>query len=173
MPAREAFAKMEAVETFWLKCGPLPPNDWARATAATLAEQDEEEAEAKAAALVAAREGNGAGAVVGVGAGGGAGGKQRAGKVGFVVTASVRANLRSLARAVAAAKYPILLQGPTSSGKTTLVEYLAARLGYHCVRVNNHEHTDIQEYTGSYAADGNGKLAFQEVSKTGALPLAV
>ncbi|CAM9579045.1 unnamed protein product, partial [Hapterophycus canaliculatus] len=49
-----------------------------------------------------------------------------------------------------------------SAGKTSIVEYLAARLGHRCVRINNHEHTDIQEYTGSYAADGNGKLAFQE-----------
>lgn len=43
------------------------------------------------------------------------------------------------------------------------MEYLARRLGHRCVRINNHEHTDIQEYTGSYAADGSGKLAFKEV----------
>ena len=39
-------------------------------------------------------------------------------------------------------------QGPTSIGKTSMVEYLAARCGYKCVRINNHEHTDVQEYIG-------------------------
>ena len=54
-----------------------------------------------------------------------------------------------------------------SAGKTSIVEYLAARLGHRCVRINNHEHTDIQEYLGSYVPDSNagghgGKLVFQE-----------
>ena len=52
-------------------------------------------------------------------------------------------------------------QGPTSAGKTTLVEYLAARTGHACVRVNNHEHTDVAEYLGQYAADPQtGRLCF-------------
>lgn len=71
-------------------------------------------------------------------------------------------NLRRLSRAVAAGSWPILLEGPTSTGKTTLVEYLAARSGHRCLRINNHEHTDIQEYTGCYATDSNGKLCFRE-----------
>lgn len=54
------------------------------------------------------------------------------------MTASVQFNLRNLARAVACSKAPVLLQGPTSSGKTSLVEYLAARTGNVCYRVNNH-----------------------------------
>lgn len=29
-----------------------------------------------------------------------------------------------------------------------MVEYLAARCGFKCVRINNHEHTDVQEYIG-------------------------
>jgi midasin len=29
-----------------------------------------------------------------------------------------------------------------------MIEYLAARCGYKCVRINNHEHTDVQEYIG-------------------------
>ena len=87
----------------------------------------------------------------------------------FVLTPSVSTNLHLLTRAVAAGKYPILLQGPTSSGKTSIVTYLAARLGHHCVRINNHEHTDLQEYLGSYVTDTSGKLVFQE----GALVQAV
>jgi midasin len=30
------------------------------------------------------------------------------------------------------------------------------------IRINNHEHTDIQEYIGSYIPDKDGKLKFQE-----------
>lgn len=36
------------------------------------------------------------------------------------------------------------LQGPTSAGKTSLVAYLAAQTGHPFVRINNHEHTDLQ-----------------------------
>ena len=39
----------------------------------------------------------------------------------------------------------------------------AAKLvGATCVRINNHEHTDLQEYVGSYAPDERGKLVFKE-----------
>ena len=61
------------------------------------------------------------------------------------------------------------LQGPTSTGKTSLVSYLAAQTGHRCVRINNHEQTDLQEYLGSYVADENGRLVFRE----GALVTAV
>ena len=80
----------------------------------------------------------------------------------FVLTQSMTKNLRRLARAVASGPWPVLLEGPTSAGKTTMVEYLAARCGHRCVRINNHEHTDVQEYTGSYASDSNGRLCFRE-----------
>ena len=56
----------------------------------------------------------------------------------------------------------MLLQGPTSAGKTSLVQYLAKATGHHCLRVNNHEHTDLQEYVGMYSADEKGQLKFQE-----------
>uniref|UniRef100_M4C1N6 Midasin n=1 Tax=Hyaloperonospora arabidopsidis (strain Emoy2) TaxID=559515 RepID=M4C1N6_HYAAE len=80
----------------------------------------------------------------------------------FVLTKSVEENLRHLSRAALIGNYPVLLQGPTSAGKTSLIGYLAARIGQKCVRINNHEHTDIQEYLGSYVSDSNGKLAFKE-----------
>ena len=47
-------------------------------------------------------------------------------------------------------------------GKTSLITWLAQSSGNVCVRVNNHEHTDLQEYVGCYAADENGKLVFRE-----------
>ena len=56
----------------------------------------------------------------------------------------------------------MLLQGPTSAGKTSLIQYLASQVGKKCVRINNHEHTDLQEYVGMYTADANGQLVFQE-----------
>ncbi|KAJ1566126.1 AAA ATPase midasin, partial [Nowakowskiella sp. JEL0078] len=80
----------------------------------------------------------------------------------YVITASVKGNLKNLARAVMAQQFPVLIQGPTSAGKTSMVEYLARRTGHRFVRINNHEHTDLQEYLGMYAPDKNGKLVFQE-----------
>ena len=62
----------------------------------------------------------------------------------FVKTPSVERHLRNLARAVLLRRHPILLQGPTSSGKTSLVAYLAAQTGHHFVRINNHQQTDLQ-----------------------------
>lgn len=80
----------------------------------------------------------------------------------YVITPFVKKNLLNVARASASGKFPILLQGPTSSGKTSMVQYLAKRTGHKCVRINNHEHTDLQEYVGSYISDDKGALRFQE-----------
>lgn len=78
----------------------------------------------------------------------------------YVVTPTVRGHLSNLARAVLLRRHPILLQGPTSSGKTSLVEYLAQRTGHRFMRINNHEHTDLQEYLGTYVTDENGTSCF-------------
>ncbi|BBM98800.1 midasin [Marchantia polymorpha subsp. ruderalis] len=80
----------------------------------------------------------------------------------YVLTPSIREHLKNLARAVFVRKNPVLLQGPTSSGKTSMIEYLALTTGHRFVRINNHEHTDLQEYLGSYVTDNFGKLVFQE-----------
>uniref|UniRef100_A0A915IPF4 Midasin n=1 Tax=Romanomermis culicivorax TaxID=13658 RepID=A0A915IPF4_ROMCU len=58
--------------------------------------------------------------------------------------------------------YPVLLQGETSVGKTSLIKFLAQLTGNKFIRINNHEHTDIQEYIGSYVTQNNGKLVFVE-----------
>jgi midasin (ATPase involved in ribosome maturation) len=64
---------------------------------------------------------------------------------GFILTATVRAHLRAVARALTMQRQcPVLLQGPTSSGKTTLVEYIARTTGHKTIRINNHQHTDLQ-----------------------------
>ena len=56
----------------------------------------------------------------------------------------------------------MLIQGETSVGKTSLINWLGKASGNYCVRINNHEHTDIQEYLGCYTSDNNGKLIFKE-----------
>ena len=89
----------------------------------------------------------------------------------FVVTPSVSTHLAHLARAVSIRKFPVLLQGPTSSGKTSLVTYIAKRSGHTCIRINNHEHTDLSEYFGTFvaapsedggAANAGSSLVFKE-----------
>lgn len=76
---------------------------------------------------------------------------------------SVARNLRDVSRIISLGRsYPILIQGETSVGKTSLIKYLANLTGNVCLRVNNHEHTDIQEYIGCYTNDDKGKLVFQE-----------
>ncbi|KAF7309703.1 Midasin [Mycena indigotica] len=81
----------------------------------------------------------------------------------YIMTPSVEAKLIDLARIIVTRRFPVLIEGPTSSGKTSSVEYLAKRTGHRFVRINNHEHTDIQEYIGSYVSDAaTGKLVFKD-----------
>lgn len=80
----------------------------------------------------------------------------------YIITPFVERNLLNLARAVSLRRFPILLQGPTSAGKTSMVEYLAKISGNEFIRINNHEHTDLQEYLGSYVSGEDGKLQYRE-----------
>ncbi|KAH6911428.1 P-loop containing nucleoside triphosphate hydrolase protein [Coprinopsis sp. MPI-PUGE-AT-0042] len=81
----------------------------------------------------------------------------------YIMTPSVEKKLIDLARIILTRKFPVLIEGPTSSGKTSSIEYLARRTGHRFIRINNHEHTDIQEYLGSYVSDPlTGKLVFKD-----------
>ncbi|KAG6872267.1 hypothetical protein C0995_011404, partial [Termitomyces sp. Mi166 len=81
----------------------------------------------------------------------------------YIITPSVETKLIDLARIILTRRFPILIEGPTSAGKTSSVEYLAKRTGHRFIRINNHEHTDIQEYIGSYISDPQtGKLVFKD-----------
>ncbi|KAI1868220.1 hypothetical protein JX265_007043 [Neoarthrinium moseri] len=80
----------------------------------------------------------------------------------YVITKSVERNLLNLVRATSTRRFPVLIQGPTSAGKTSMIEYLANFSGNKFVRINNHEHTDLQEYLGTYVSGSDGKLRFQE-----------
>ncbi|KAK3082381.1 hypothetical protein LTS18_004293 [Coniosporium uncinatum] len=80
----------------------------------------------------------------------------------YIITPFVQRNMKNLIRAASTRRYPVLIQGPTSSGKTSMIEYLAKKSGNKFVRINNHEHTDLQEYMGTYISGSDGKLQFQE-----------
>ncbi|KAF2965830.1 hypothetical protein GQX73_g7732 [Xylaria multiplex] len=80
----------------------------------------------------------------------------------YIITPYIERNLLNLVRATSTRRFPILIQGPTSAGKTSMIEYLANYSGNKFVRINNHEHTDLQEYLGTYVSDASGKLHFQE-----------
>lgn len=80
----------------------------------------------------------------------------------YVITPFIERNLLNLVRATSTRRFPVLLQGPTSSGKTSMIGYLARISGNQCVRINNHEHTDLQEYLGSYISGPDGQLQYQE-----------
>lgn len=80
----------------------------------------------------------------------------------YILTQSIEVKLYNLARVIMSRKFPVLIQGPTSAGKTSMVEYMAKKTGHRFVRINNHEHTDLQEYLGTYVSNNEGKLVFQE-----------
>ncbi|AGO13937.1 AaceriAGR074Cp [[Ashbya] aceris (nom. inval.)] len=80
----------------------------------------------------------------------------------YIITPFVEKNMLNLVRATSGGKFPILVQGPTSAGKTSMIKYLADVTGHKFVRINNHEHTDLQEYLGTYVTDSTGKLIFRE-----------
>jgi midasin len=80
----------------------------------------------------------------------------------YIITPFVRRNLENLVRAASTRQFPVLIQGPTSAGKTSMIEYLAKRTGHKFTRINNHEHTDLQEYLGTYVSGTDGRLHFEE-----------
>lgn len=80
----------------------------------------------------------------------------------FILTPTVSKQLIDISRALIQENSSILLEGPTSAGKTTMVKHLAELSGHKFVRINNHQHTDIEEYLGSYVSDESGKLVYRE-----------
>ncbi|RLV92019.1 Midasin [Spathaspora sp. JA1] len=81
----------------------------------------------------------------------------------YIITPFVEKNMLNLVRATSGRRFPVLIQGPTSTGKTSMIHYLASITGHKFVRINNHEHTDLQEYLGTYVSNPTtGKLVFKE-----------
>lgn len=80
----------------------------------------------------------------------------------YVLTKSTKSYMTTISRAIAA-QLPILLEGTTSSGKTSLIKHIAKQFGCSITRINNHEHTDLSEYFGSYQPDQlTGQLVFRD-----------
>ncbi|KAM3143024.1 hypothetical protein pb186bvf_004842 [Paramecium bursaria] len=79
----------------------------------------------------------------------------------YLITPSNQPYLLSCLRALSGTGLPILLEGPTSGGKTSLVQYIATLCGQRCHRINNHQNTEVEEYLGTYAAVENS-IQFQE-----------
>jgi len=79
----------------------------------------------------------------------------------YIFTKSIKENLKRLVR-VCSAQLPCLIQGDTSIGKTSLIKWLANATGNVLIRINNHDHTDLQEYVGSYVVESDGRLVFKE-----------
>ncbi|ANQ06647.1 Uncharacterized protein PCOAH_00007910 [Plasmodium coatneyi] len=81
----------------------------------------------------------------------------------FIITKNVKENIRKLALCLSGSKTPILLEGNTSVGKTSLVKFFADITGHKFVRINNHMNTDINEYFGQFVNDpSTGNLIFEE-----------
>jgi hypothetical protein len=58
------------------------------------------------------------------------------------------------------------VQGPTSSGKTSLVAHLAAQTGHEFVRINNHQGTDLQVHVTSLAMHAVTDKSCPKISST-------
>lgn len=61
----------------------------------------------------------------------------------FILTKSFDSLVNWLASIVAVSNYAVILEGPTSAGKTSVVQYLAKTTHNKITRINNHMHTDI------------------------------
>lgn len=59
----------------------------------------------------------------------------------FHLTKTFSEHLKDFLRAIAGTELPVLLEGPTSAGKTSIIKYVAELAGHKCIRINNHEHT--------------------------------
>lgn len=81
----------------------------------------------------------------------------------FIITKNVKDNIKKLALCLTSIKTPILLEGNTSVGKTSLVKFFADITGHKFIRINNHMNTDINEYFGQFVNDKkSGNLIFEE-----------
>ena len=78
----------------------------------------------------------------------------------FILTPMFINHLTTLIQIVSLSNYAVLLEGPTSCGKTSVVEFLARCLNQKIIRINNNHNTEVEEYIGSYTADENGNFYY-------------
>ena len=87
---------------------------------------------------------------------------EKKGKKNFILTPMFINHLETLIQIVSLSEYAVLLEGPTSCGKTSIVEFLAQCMGQKILRINNNQNTEVEEYLGSYTTDKNGNFYFNE-----------
>ncbi|POM85169.1 AAA domain (dynein-related subfamily) family protein [Cryptosporidium meleagridis] len=80
----------------------------------------------------------------------------------FVITPYIEQNLMKILRVLSGSRNPILIEGETSTGKTSLIKYISELTNHKFVRINNHEHTDTEEYFGKFIPNNQGELEFVE-----------
>ena len=74
----------------------------------------------------------------------------------YSITPTIKENMFDLLRILMFTKEtPLLLEGPTSTGKTSVVKFLADMTGNTLVRINNHRDMDLDEYVGRYEPKGH------------------
>ncbi|KAL6122770.1 hypothetical protein NUSPORA_00027 [Nucleospora cyclopteri] len=78
----------------------------------------------------------------------------------FVVTSKIKVLLKDLKLAVEF-NLPVLLQGNTSTGKTSLIKALSTIYNQKVIRINNHEGTETSDFIGRYTGN-NSEFYFKK-----------
>ena len=65
-------------------------------------------------------------------------------------------HLKDCLRAITGTDLPVFFEGPISVGKTSIIRYVTSIAGHKCIRINNHEHSEVEEYLGNYFPDKQG-----------------
>ena len=73
-------------------------------------------------------------------------------------------HLETLIQIITLSDYAVLLEGPTSCGKTSIIEFLAKTLNQKILRINNNQNTEVEEYIGTYTTNKNGNFFLMKVS---------
>lgn len=74
---------------------------------------------------------------------------------GFIITPKVKIQMTDVDLAIKA-NLPVLLQGDTSTGKTSLILALATKYQRKVIRINNHNQTESSDYMGNYLSTKDG-----------------
>eukprot|EP00477_Mikrocytos_mackini_P002172 GAHX01002388.1.p1 GENE.GAHX01002388.1~~GAHX01002388.1.p1 ORF type:complete len:3172 (-),score=674.57 GAHX01002388.1:36-9551(-) len=79
----------------------------------------------------------------------------------FIITENIKNKINEVGRVVKTNKYPILLEGETSAGKTSIVQHLSVQQKQPLFKINNHIDSDINDYFGGYSLN-SGNVVFSE-----------
>ncbi|ELA41436.1 uncharacterized protein VICG_01541 [Vittaforma corneae ATCC 50505] len=74
---------------------------------------------------------------------------------GYIITPKTRLHFNDVDFAIRA-NLPILIQGDTSTGKTSMIYALASKYDKRVIRINNHRQTESSDYIGNYTASSEG-----------------